>query len=260
MGFSKLIGGNWELRVNNIYTSANRTAYLGVFSSPFILAEVESSLALPEWRKGGYIAQGLQTPNGIAYGSKKELFLSELSILEFSAFSGNSYELYYFALSRLSEVRLKVWEYTGTTIDTCIEGFTKVLESQAQTTVSLPPKYLESLKILSELGELMMGLFAEQLSTLLASTTATTTVITLQPVITLIVPANPDRKGLTIKNNGARAVAINFDNNITPNNGNYFVLIPGNATYNFPVNYIGEIYAIPTPASGDASLRIIEFT
>ncbi|NJL53247.1 MAG: hypothetical protein HC930_15605 [Hydrococcus sp. SU_1_0] len=107
--------------------------------------------------------------------------------------------------------------------------------------------------ISNQIKEDFMGLFVEQLSILLASTTATTTTVTVTTTIASVVPANSNRKGLSIKNNAARGAAISFSSTMDVPNGNFFMLIPGNATYDLPVNYIGEIYAVVATLSGTAS-------
>jgi hypothetical protein len=258
----KLTSNNWELKADSNYNNSLREHYLGVFSSPFIIAQVESSFALPDWRKGGYIAQGWQTENGIAYGKREELLLSESLILEFLAFSGNSYELYYFTLPRLTEVRLKVWEYKGDTVDSCTQELIEALQAQTQVITTLATENLRLIQTLDKNIHFLMSIFVENLIALLGSTQATATNYTVPAAATgiNIAPANPYRRSLSIRNTGTKSVAIGFTEELSV--GNNYITLNSGAIYEFNVNYIGDIWAtgLGSPATSAATLIVTEFT
>lgn len=83
------------------------------------------------------VGQAISINNTLAYGTKKELSLRILNLLEFNSVSGNSYQLYYFPLDRLGTVAVKVWEYQGSTQNITNEQLIAAIERDAVLTVDL---------------------------------------------------------------------------------------------------------------------------
>ncbi len=128
---------NWSLKVNT-YVDSNVDKYnLGTFINPFVIILIESVTANPVWNEAGKISEAITFDGQLAYGSQQELFLKQLNLRHFTALSGNNYQLYYFPLVRLESVRVKVWEYQGTTKDVDIENLINSLQTNNKLIVDL---------------------------------------------------------------------------------------------------------------------------
>ncbi len=128
---------NWSLKVNT-YVDSNVDKYnLGTFINPFVIILIESVTANPVWNEAGKISEAITFDGQLAYGSQQELFLKQLNLRQFTALSGNDYQLYYFPLVRLESVRVKVWEYQGTTKDVDIENLINSLQTNNKLIVDL---------------------------------------------------------------------------------------------------------------------------
>ncbi|PHJ60237.1 hypothetical protein VF14_11635 [Nostoc linckia z18] len=91
-----------------------------------------------------------------------------------------------------------------------------------------------------------------------SSSTATEVTNSLSTTASEIIPANTNRKGLTIFNTLNQTVYIDAVTGLTTTN--YMVAIPAGGFYELPTNkiYTGHFYGIL--ASGTGSVEIREFT
>jgi hypothetical protein len=74
------------------------------------------------------------------------------------------------------------------------------------------------------------------------STAVTTSTASVTTTAAVLIASNPNRKGLTIKNTGNKTMYIGFTSSVSSNNA--FMAITNGATYEFPLLYTGDIYAI----------------
>jgi hypothetical protein len=79
----------------------------------------------------------------------------------------------------------------------------------------------------------------------------------LTSVVSSFVAANPDRKGLRLRNTGANTAFIGFDNTVTSTV--FYQSIPSGQSYEFPVAYTGAIWGI-CAATRTTNIAITEFT
>lgn len=73
----------------------------------------------------------------------------------------------------------------------------------------------------------------------------------------ILIAANPNRKGLLVRNNGTQIVYLGYDSSVTSSNG--FPLSPQDTieTSNLLAGYRGVLYAIS--ASGTQDIRYMEW-
>ena len=121
----------WSLKLDTFLDATHPQHLLGSFTSPFIVVNITSQQALSMWRKAGAIAQAITFESDTAYGEAKELTLNKYALLQFPLLSGDIYQLYYFPLLRLVNVQIKVWEYTGNTVDVSVSNLIQQLEASA---------------------------------------------------------------------------------------------------------------------------------
>lgn len=112
---------NWIEKVDTVVPGTEDLYLLGEFTNPFVIVEIQSTIADPVWNKAGEIAQSIDTEIGTVYGKKQELFLRNPNLINFDSLSTESYKLWYFPLDRLGNTSVKVYEYRGETIDSQIQ-------------------------------------------------------------------------------------------------------------------------------------------
>lgn len=81
------------------------------------------------------------------------------------------------------------------------------------------------------------------------------TSVTVNATATSVISTNGNRKGLVIKNTGLKAVYVGFSNAVSMTN--YFQIINIGATYEFPYNFCGEVFAVTT--LGTNTVSVYEF-
>ena len=119
----------WELKLDSTLDANIARHSLGSFTNPFVVCYVTSDSALPVWKQAGTIGQAIDFDDSFAHGEIKQITLNSHLLFQFPLLSGDSYELYYFSLPRLVEVKLKIWQYLGDTTDTSIQQIITALES-----------------------------------------------------------------------------------------------------------------------------------
>ena len=253
----QLTDNNWVLKIDTNYDGSDgQEIDLGLFASPYIIVRVSSASVLPGWRKGGFIGSRITTPQVTAYGARQELSLIEPVLIEFPIFQGSDYRLFYFPLFRLATVHLEVWEYAGETIDTTAQELLTALQTQAEITASLSPGNLQLINDITTKLDIIMGLYTENANAQSASTTATAAIVAVTNTAGTLVAANPDRKGLVIKNVGDKKLWIGFTNAVTKDSN--FLFIDKGVAYSFDLKYTGEIFAISE--TDGTSVRVTQFT
>lgn len=125
----QLVDNLWELKLENIFDATVQKYFLGNFVSPYIVVHISSDSADLRWQQAGSLGQAVDLDQDLAYGEVKEVSLNNHLLLEFAFLGGENYQLYYFPLPRLIEVKVKIWEYQGTTQDTEIIKLISALES-----------------------------------------------------------------------------------------------------------------------------------
>jgi hypothetical protein len=122
-----------------------------------------------------------------------------------------------------------------------------------QKDLSSEQNLLSEINFLSQQISNLMGIFSESINGANATDIITSTVA-LTTTAASLVAANPNRKGLTIKNTGNRTAYIGFTSAVSSSN-NYLTL-NSNAVYEFDPNYIGQIFAV---AVANTTLVVTEF-
>ncbi len=133
----RITDNNWSVTFDQEVNSNADKYLLGTYSNSFVIVAVYPTGVPDSWSQGGSVGQAISINNTLAYGTKKELSLRILNLLEFNSVSGNSYQLYYFPLDRLGTVAVKVWEYQGTTQNVTNEQLVAAIERDAVLTVDL---------------------------------------------------------------------------------------------------------------------------
>lgn len=97
------------------------------YSSQYIAVGVQVNGSKDNWRHGGYLSQEFKFPSvGYSNGKKAfnklpDLLINEVSILTLPLLSEKEYKLQYFPPTYFTDLRLQIWEYTGTTVNLLIE-------------------------------------------------------------------------------------------------------------------------------------------
>lgn len=248
------MSGTWQLRINTTFDNQNKQYSLGLFNNPLVAIKVTSADALPTWRKGGSVSQSLILDGTkTAFTAQQELTLDKLSVYEFPYPTSAEYELVYFTLFRLSQVKIEVWEYTGEIKNALAEKIITAFESQPLS-VQLSSEVTAQLTTLQTQIENLMGLYT--------SNAQSGTDLYYQSKKTLSVGSNlllnpdPKRKGLIITNTSTEEdVLLGL---VSPVNlSTYFVRIPPNTSYSFDAPYTGEV-AVYSSVAG-INIMIDEF-
>lgn len=128
--------GVWRLRATinkKAETSKDNRFFIPSFdtgktySSQYIAVGVQVNGSKDNWRHGGYLSQEFKFPSvGYSNGKKAfnklpDLLINEVSILTLPLLSEKEYKLQYFSPTYFTDVRLQIWEYTGTTVNLLIE-------------------------------------------------------------------------------------------------------------------------------------------
>ena len=148
----RITDNNWSLKLNTDVDSNVDKYNLGTFTNPFVIILIESVTANPVWNEAGKISEAITFDGQLAYGSQQELFLKQLNLRQFTALSGSNYQLYYFPLVRLESVRVKVWEYQGTTKDVNVENLINSLQTSSEVIVDLSSIEIKLNAICQHLG------------------------------------------------------------------------------------------------------------
>jgi hypothetical protein len=157
----QLTSNLWQLKTDSIFSNEASSYSLGTYSNPFVVIFVTSPNANPLWRKGGFVSQTLLLPDSeVAFTPGADVFLDKLALFEFSVLIGTDYELVYFPVGRLPEVRVKVWEYQGETVESLLPELGEYLESSVQLNVDLSEVLtrLDNLNVTVDLSEIQTQL------------------------------------------------------------------------------------------------------
>lgn len=119
----------WKLKLDTVFDAQVNQFYLGSFSNPFVIVNINSDYTSPVWRQAGNIGQAITFQDSLAYGELKEVFLDSFLLLQFPLLSGEEYNLYYFPLPRLVQAKFKIWEYQGETVDTSVSQLFEILSA-----------------------------------------------------------------------------------------------------------------------------------
>lgn len=107
----------------------------------------------------------------------------------------------------------------------------------SELVVSLVP-YLQSGTL--QIYQSDMPLFFESASQ--NATSATVTTLNVTTTAQELIISNPSRKGLTIRNKSSGTIFIGFTNAVSATN--YYVSIPANGIYEFPVFFVSGVWFI----------------
>lgn len=126
----------WNLKIDEIYDANVDKHYLGNFTNNYLVINIQSNHVLSDWRQAGNIGQAIPFNTDLAYGELKQITLDSYLLLNFPLLTEESYDLYYFPLSRLKESIVKVWEYQGTTKDISLQNLIDGLNNNISVNIN----------------------------------------------------------------------------------------------------------------------------
>ena len=124
----QLVDNTWALKLDTSFDANVSQHYIGTYINPYVVVNVSSDDVLPDWQQAGSIGQAVMFSDDYAHGEFKALTLDKYLLLQFPLLTGNTYDLYYFPFPRLVTAKVKVWEYSGETVDADLKQLISALK------------------------------------------------------------------------------------------------------------------------------------